>query len=64
MTRATVAGAIPISACVSGTRAPGLMTFSEYRQRRHDVPIVLRVQANAGKLLYIGTAHTNDPADP
>lgn len=40
------------------------MTADEYARLDHPLPYVLRLTSGEGELLYVGTRHTFDPADP
>jgi hypothetical protein len=44
---------------------PPLMTFAEYAKRDHRAPYVVSLTArNGARLLYYGTSHVSDAADP
>ena len=40
------------------------MTYEAYGQIEHEQPFVLRLEGDAGGLLYFGSYHTTDPDDP
>src|SRR5688572_15630748 len=47
-------------ACTS-SRRPALMTWSRYQKVRHVLPYVLDISSGNGRLVYVGSDHTNDP---
>ncbi len=53
---------IVVASCGAG-RA-GLMSFEEFARVGRRAPHVLSASAGAGRLLYYGSRHTFDPADP
>lgn len=42
----------------------GIMSWEEYSQLSVAWPILVRIKASRGELLYFGAKHTNDPANP
>jgi hypothetical protein len=48
----------------SGARSARLMGFSEYNARRHRFPYVASISKAGGHLVYFGSEHTRDPANP
>jgi hypothetical protein len=64
---------LALSSCTFGLdRVPGIkpelsapiMTYEAYGQIEHEQPFVLRLEGDAGSLLYFGSYHTTDPDDP
>ena len=55
-----ISAAVLVMACSSAP--PPIMTFEEYAGVWHVVPYVLDLQAGEGRLVYIGSHHTMDPA--
>jgi len=51
---------LSLAACRRGK----ILSFAEYARIEHDTPYVLRFARGDGALLFFGTAHTYDPADP
>jgi len=45
-------------------RLPALMPWHEYTVVSHPVPYITRLSGCGGELLYFGSRHTYDPADP
>jgi len=43
---------------------PGIMTWEEYGAISHTYPYVVRLTSSEGQLLYFGSRHVYDPADP
>lgn len=43
---------------------PGIMTWEEYGALSHGYPYVVRLSSAEGQLLYFGSRHVYDPADP
>ena len=48
-----------LAAC---TNAPRIMTWAEYDALDHAAPYLIERQCGAGRLIYVGSRHTNDPA--
>jgi hypothetical protein len=53
-----------VSLVLSAACTPPLMPWSDYARLTHPVPYVVRVSGCGGALLYFGSRHTYDPADP
>lgn len=70
---AVTATILTIGGCTAGLDGyPGvrpaldapIMTYPEYNLLEHEEPYVLRIDGPGGGLLYFGSRHTTDPADP
>jgi len=56
-----VAAFVALCGLGCATTARGrLMTWTEYRQVRHVAPYVLDIARGSGRLVYVGSRHTND----
>ena len=49
---------------LAGCRRGRVLTYEEYGRIEHDTPYVLRFAASGGALVFFGSAHVFDPADP
>ena len=52
-----------VATCV-GAPQPKIMTWEEYGAISHPYPYILRLGSTEGQLLYFGSRHVYDPADP
>ncbi len=43
---------------------PRIMTWEEYAEISHTYPYIVRLTSSEGQLLYFGSRHVYDPADP
>lgn len=53
-----------LTGCAEPHGTPGLMTYEAYDRLEHPVPYVLLADQGPGALLYYGSRHVYDPADP
>ncbi|MEW6252292.1 MAG: hypothetical protein AB1716_16760 [Planctomycetota bacterium] len=53
-----------LAGCRQPGREPELMSYEEYGRAPREFPYILASTAGRGRLLYIGTRHFFDPADP
>lgn len=62
--RATLGICVVVAVANACHHATRILTFEEYARRTHTVPYILQSQVGQGQLVYFGSRHSYDPADP